>query len=223
LHAICLNFIDEDNFRWRAARQFAEFARSNWTPPIQRDAMTTMTESRPPQAGQQLTYILNPPLGIGCEVQWAINGQNVTLRSDVGGLKVGGFSGAGQMTVQVDGDVSQTTVTATIMCPGKPKDVVGPMEVGSATWPPPAAAAGAVGVAPPQPFPVVNWSWWDKLTADCPDTWTVGAAQCQCSQSSGSGFWPFYYDLACTYTCPNFQIHTVSWTLSFGIVVSGPN
>lgn len=47
--------------------------------------MTTMKESRSPQAGQQCTYILNPPLGIGCEVQWAINDENAALVQTLAG------------------------------------------------------------------------------------------------------------------------------------------
>jgi hypothetical protein len=98
--------------------------------------MTTMDESRTPQKGQQHSYKVNPPVPVGCEIEWSINGQNAGQGATIGGLKVVGFGGTGEMSVEVTDDVSKTTVTAVIRCPGAPPDIVGPMHVGSGHWPP---------------------------------------------------------------------------------------
>jgi hypothetical protein len=99
--------------------------------------MTTMDESRTPKKGQQHSYKINPPVPVGCEMQWQINGQNAGVGATIGGLNVVGIGGGGEMSVEVTGDVNNTTVTAVVRCPGAPPDVVGPMQVGSSHWPPP--------------------------------------------------------------------------------------
>lgn len=194
--------------------------------------MTTMQESRPPQPGQQHSYKLNPPTPVGCEVQWMINDQPVNLDSELGGLDVKGFGASGEMTVEVTGDISSTTVTAVIICPGRPPDTVGPMPVGTGNWAPPAGGPGIPVNPAALAFPLVDWPFWRKLIGGCPDEWVFGGANCACTGTGGDFFsvipprlWPFYYDISCTFTCPGPppSVTTLTWTLSFGAVVDGPN
>jgi hypothetical protein len=96
-----------------------------------------MDESHKPEKGHQHSYKVNPSVPVGCEIQWSINGQNAGQGASIGGLKVVGFGGTGEMSVEVTDDVSKTTVTAVIRCPGAPPDIVGPMQVGSGHWAPP--------------------------------------------------------------------------------------
>lgn len=193
--------------------------------------MASLEESRPPRPGQQHSYKLNPPTPVGCEVQWMINDRLVTVSSEVGGLKVQGLGASGEITVEVTGDTSTTTVTATIICPGQPPNPVGPMLVGSGTWAP---GAGGPGI-PVNPavfaFPLVDWPFWRKLIGQCPDNWVFGGAPCDCSGTGGEffsvippRFWPLYYDISCTFSCPGPPptVTTLTWTLSVGVVVDGP-
>ena len=96
--------------------------------------MATITESRPPVLGQQHSYSISPPPSPGCIVTWFINGQQVTIRDSVGGLEVKGFGASGQMTVEVVGNTSGTTVEARTECPEQPTTVAGPIVVGSGSF-----------------------------------------------------------------------------------------
>jgi hypothetical protein len=96
--------------------------------------MAKITESRPPVMGQQHSYSIDPPPGLGCRVTFLINGQAVTIRDEVGGLRVVGFGAAGSMTVEVVGGFIGTTVTARIDCPEVPSSTAGPLEVGSGSF-----------------------------------------------------------------------------------------
>lgn len=192
--------------------------------------MPTLTESRPPQLHQQHSYRMNPPTPVGCEVVWSINGENVALGSTVGGLSVKGFGASGEMTVEVEGDVSNTEVTATLRCPGAQPDPAGPMAVGTGAWPPPLTALGPpdndandANIAPFL-FNANEWSWWDRFGGSCPKKWTDGNVHCTCDMTpTYEGLWPFYYKVICTFKCPPFQVRTLTWTLSFGFVISGPD
>lgn len=186
--------------------------------------MPTLTESRTPALHQQHSYKMNPPTPVGCEVIWSINGQNVGVGSNVGGLSVKGFAASGEMTVEVEGDISNTEVSARLTCPGVAPDiVVGPMPVGAGVWPPAAAPPGPPGINPaPFMFAMNTWSWWDRFAGICPKVWVVGNAQCQCNLTpTYDGLWPFYYKVNCTFNCP-FQVVVLTWTLSFGVVLDGP-
>lgn len=92
--------------------------------------MATITQSRPPQKGQQHSYSLNPQPGAGCEVTWSIDGQPVSVGSEVGGIRVVGIGASGTMTVEVTGGTGGTKVSAEIHCPGIPPDQAGPIDVG---------------------------------------------------------------------------------------------
>ncbi len=65
-----------------------------------------------------------------CEIVWMINDQAVSLRDEIGGLKIVGIGGGGVLTVEVIDDVSQTSVSASILCPPVAPLVVGPLSVG---------------------------------------------------------------------------------------------
>lgn len=182
--------------------------------------MASLSESRPPALHRQHSYKLTPPTPVGCEVTWSINGQNVTLGSSVGGLSVKGLGAAGEMTVEVEDDVSQTEVTATIRCPGAAPQAVGPMPVGSGSWPPAAMPPGPPGINPAVfVFDLDAWSWWDRFGGFCPKKLTIGGAQCTCNMTPEyEGLWPFYYKIKCTFNCP-LRVTVVTWTLSFGVVI----
>lgn len=185
--------------------------------------MPTLTESRTPALHQQHSYKMNPPTPVGCEVSWSINGKNVTVGSNVGGLSVKGFAASGEMTVEVEGDTSNTEVSVRLLCPGVAPAIAGPMAVGAGVWPAVAGPAGPAGVPPPPVFALNQWSWWDKFGGTCPGTWTIGNVQCVCNQApTYGGLWPFYYTITCTFNCPGFQVTTLTWTLSFGFVTDGP-
>jgi hypothetical protein len=93
--------------------------------------MTALIESRPPMQGQQHSYSISPPRGVGCQIRWLINNRAVALGDKVGGLEVKGFGASGSMTVEVIGPVSWTEVEAQIDCPEMPTAHAGPMLVGT--------------------------------------------------------------------------------------------
>ena len=96
--------------------------------------MAKISESRPPVLGQQHTYTITPGPDPGCRVTFLINGQPVTLRDEVGGLKVVGFGAAGTMTVEVTGNFKGTTVEGLIDCPERPTIHAGPIVVGGGSF-----------------------------------------------------------------------------------------
>lgn len=186
--------------------------------------MPTLQESRTPELHKQHSYKLLPPRPVGCELIWSINGQNVTVGSSVGGLSVKGIGASGEMTVEVEDDIDNTEVTATLICPGLAPAVVGPMPVGSGVWPPVAAPPGPPGInLAPLMVAMNTWSWWDRFFGVCPKTVTIGNAQCQCNIAPEyEGPWPFYYKVKCTFNCP-LRVIVLTWTLSFGVILEGPN
>lgn len=184
--------------------------------------MTTLRESRPPLLGRQHSYKLVPAPAPGCEVRWLIDGEDVTVDSEVGGLEVKGIGASGEITVEVTDDTSDTSVTAVITC-GANREVVGPMLVGTGEWTPPPPGAGV----PLNPDDVVlqvsKWSWWDRISGHCPDSWWIDGVNCTCAQQPDtSGAWPLLYEITCTFNCPPLRITTLTWTLSFGVILSGP-
>lgn len=58
----------------------------------------------------------------------------MTVSDRVGGLEVKGLGASGQMTVEVAGDTSETTVEARINCPEQETIPVGPILVGSGSF-----------------------------------------------------------------------------------------
>ena len=92
--------------------------------------MADLTQSRPPQLGEQHSYTLNPQPGVGCEVVWSIDGQAVGVGDEAGGLKVVGIGASGTITVEVTDDTSDTEISAVIECPGVPPDPTGAFDVG---------------------------------------------------------------------------------------------
>ena len=90
--------------------------------------MAIITQSRPPVFGEDHSYSLKPPPGPGCKVTWFIDGQEVTVGSEVGGLKVEGINGT--MSVEVVGDIKKgMKVSAKIKCPDSSYEA-GPINVG---------------------------------------------------------------------------------------------
>jgi hypothetical protein len=75
---------------------------------------TAIVQSRNPALGQQHSYSLSPPPDPGCKVTWSIEGNEVTVHDDVGGLRVVGINGT--MTVNVTGDTTGTTIKAVVKC-----------------------------------------------------------------------------------------------------------
>lgn len=88
--------------------------------------MTSIVQSRPPAPGREHSYRLEGIPNNACEVQWLINGEPATIGTDQGGLRVEGF-GRFEIHVQLDGDLddlSTTTISAIVDCPGLPREQV---------------------------------------------------------------------------------------------------
>lgn len=191
--------------------------------------MTTMTESRPPARGQQHSYVLDPPPEPHCRVRWLIGGREVARGETVGGLEVKGFGASGQMTVEVVGDASATTVTAKIHCGGDP-ETVGPMPVGSGSWERPPVGAGTPLDPAEVTFSITEWPWWNRMFGGCPGTLWIGDIRCTCPPSDDvafapvySGPWPLAYSVTCIFKCSDYGLKTLTWRLSFGFVTGGPD
>lgn len=93
--------------------------------------MPIIKESRTPRLGQQHSYSLSPPPADDCEVIWKINGQVVSLRDETGGLRILGIGASGVVSVEVIGDISDSSISAEIHCSDLDPLIIPSMAIGA--------------------------------------------------------------------------------------------
>jgi hypothetical protein len=182
--------------------------------------MTMIRESRTPQLGRDHSYDLDPPPDPQCVVHWSIDGVDARVGLSSGGLEIVGVS-TSHLQAKVVNDPLSADIRARIVCPNKPEEALGPMAAGSVRWP---------------PFPG-SWKTLNdypleaRLSGECPPVWAFSPVwRCPCTKTITNfaalrpfRLWPVLYDVRCEYTCEEGEPPTiVTWTLSFGVVVSGP-
>jgi hypothetical protein len=84
---------------------------------VKQPPIMTVRPSKDAALGQQHSYSLNPPQPAGCKVTWKINNKDVTVGTEVGGLRVNGLNGT--LTVTAIGEVKDTIVSAEVVCGGQ--------------------------------------------------------------------------------------------------------